>query len=408
MSRVVIVGASLGGLRAAEALRGLGYLGAITIVGAEAHMPYNRPPLSKDVLLGDLSPAETLGGLAFRPKANLSDVIWRLGVGATGSDLAAGRVRLSDGDELGFDALIAATGLRPRRLPLVGGGSSRFVLRHFEDAMALRLRLVPGTRVAVVGGGFIGCEVAASAIRRGCAVTVIEPESVPMQRALGVDLGKALQAVHEDAGVAFRLGRKVMALDLTDNDRLRGVHLDDGTHVATDLMVEAIGSLPNTAWLEGNGLDLADGVLCDDRLSVVGHAQAAAVGDVARFPNPLFDEIQRRIEHWSVPGITARRAAEHVARLLGVAVAEKPFAFLPTFWSDQLGLRIQSAGMPGLADRTEILSGSLDPRVLRREGVVMGYWQRERQVGIAAVAVPPQHFARLQVDLTKSLQFVSV
>lgn len=408
MSRVVIVGASLGGLRVAEALRVLGYLGAITIVGAEAHMPYNRPPLSKNVLLGDLSPAETLGDLAFQPKANLGDVVWRLGNGATSSDLAAGRVRLSDGDELSFDALIAATGLRPRRLPLVGGGGSRFVLRHFEDALALRLRLVPGIRVVIVGGGFIGCEVAASAIRRGCIVTVIEPESAPMQRALGVDLGKALQKLHEDAGVAFHLGRKVMAIDLTDNDGLKGVRLDDGTHVAADLMVEAIGSLPNTAWLEGNGLDLADGVLCDHRLSMMGHAQATAVGDVARFPNLLFDDVPRRIEHWSVPGITARRAAEHVARHLGVAVAEKPFAPLPTFWSDQLGLRIQSAGMPGLADRTEILSGSLDQQTLRKEGVVMGYWQGERQVGLAAVAVPPQHFAGLQAAFAESLQFVSV
>jgi 3-phenylpropionate/trans-cinnamate dioxygenase ferredoxin reductase subunit len=403
-SHVLIVGASLGGLRAAEALRGLGFTGAITLVGAERYMPYNRPPLSKELLLGNADGAAAMAEIAFRPKATIADVTWRLGVPVVAADLDAGRLQLGDGTWIAFDALIAATGLRPRRLPMGGAEADRFVLRSFEDALALRKRLVPGVRVAVVGGGFIGCEVAATARQRGCEVLVIEPLAAPMQRALGAELGTALRAAHEEAGIVFHLGRNVTAFETRDG-KLRALVLDDGSVVAADLAVEAVGSHYNVDWLEGNGLDLGDGILCDDRMAVHGCERVAAIGDVARFPNALLDDVPRRIEHWSVPAITARRAAEHIVHCLGGAAPKAvPFAPLPTFWSDQLGLRIQSAGMPGLADRCEIVAGSWALPELRADGVLVSYWRAHRQIGIVGVGVPPARFAMAQGQLAKAMQ----
>ncbi|TDQ84103.1 NADPH-dependent 2,4-dienoyl-CoA reductase/sulfur reductase-like enzyme [Dongia mobilis] len=408
MPRVLIVGASLGGLRAAEALRDAGFHGAISSVGAEAHPPYNRPPLSKDVLLGNATSDGVLAELAFPRKARLGEIDWRLGMSVAAVDLAQGEARLADGSRIHFDALIVATGLRPRRLQLTGATADRFVLRTLPDALALRARLVPGARIAIIGGGFIGCEVAASARRRGCATTVIEPLIVPMQRALGQEFGAAMQALHEAAGIRFRTGRQVTGFEVDVSDRLHAVRLDDDSLVEADLAVEAVGSQPNTEWLAGNGFDLDDGILCDHRMAAIGHDRVAAVGDVARFPCLLFDDVPRRVEHWSIPGLTARRAAGHVARQLGVAVPDAPFAPLPTFWSDQLGLRIQCAGLPGLADRVGLLSGSLGPDSMRRDGAVMGYWRKDRQVGVAAIGVAPQRFINFQADLVRALQNCSL
>lgn len=408
MARVLIVGASLGGLRAAEALRALGFDGTITVIGAEAHPPYNRPPLSKEILLGNAAIDGVLAELAFPRKANLGEIDWRLGTSVGSVELGLGEARLADGSHVPFDALIAATGLRPRRLQLAGATPDRFVLRTLADALALRARLVPGARVAVIGGGFIGCELAASARQRGCTVAVIESLAVPMQRALGPEFGAAMLALHEAEGIRFLTGRQVTGFEVDACDRLCAVRLDDGSRVEADLAVEAVGSQPNTEWLAGNGLDLDDGVLCDHRMAATGHDRVAAVGDVARFPNQLFDDVPRRVEHWSIPRSTARRAAGHVARQLGVAVPDTPFAPLPTFWSDQFGLRVQCAGMPGLADRRGLLAGSLEPGAMRRGGAVMGYWRKERQVGVAAIGVPPQRFITVQADLARALQNGSI
>jgi 3-phenylpropionate/trans-cinnamate dioxygenase ferredoxin reductase subunit len=406
VAHVLIVGASLGGLRAAEALRALGLAGAITIAGAEAHMPYNRPPLSKDVLLGKADAAAILTEHSFKPKAALDDVTWRLGVAVARVDLGGRRAILADGSEIAFDALVAASGLRPRRLAQPGAEGFRFVLRNLEDAIALRARLRPGVRVAVIGGGFIGCEVASSAARLGCAVSIIEPLAAPMQRALGPELGAALQALHQAAGIAIRTNRAVVGFETAPDDQvLRAVHLDDGSELAADLVVEALGSLPNVEWLQGNGLDLSDGVLCDGHLAMAGAAHAVAVGDVARFPNAFADDVPRRIEHWSIPGVTARRAADHLVRQLsGSAPSDAPFAPIPTFWSDQLGLRIQSAGMPGLADRRALLSGDLAPDALRRDGVAMGYWRGGRLIGAVGVGLSPARFAPLQAQVAAAMQ----
>lgn len=395
---VLIVGASLAGLRAAEQLRSFGFGGPITLVGAEAHPPYNRPPLSKDVLLAKGDSGASLAALAFRPKDSLAAVTWKLGVAVQSVDLAACTAQLANGETIAFDGLVAATGLRARRLPLPGGEQHRYTLRTLDDAIALRARLRPGIQLAVIGGGFVGCEVAASASRAGCAVTVIEPLAAPMQRAIGPELGEALRALHELAGTRFLLQRSVAAFE-TDpcEGTLRRLRLDDGSLVAADIVVEAVGSRPNVEWLGGNGLDLGDGFLCDHHLAIEGRKGVVAVGDVARFPNAFADAVPRRIEHWSVPAVTARRAADHLARYLSDRRPnEEPFAPLPTFWSDQHGLRIQSAGMPSLGTRIEVLSGDLTPEAMRRGGMALGYWRGDRLIGVVAVGLAPAQFAPLQ------------
>lgn len=399
---ILIVGASLGGLRTAEQLRALGFDGAITIVGAEDRMPYNRPPLSKDVLHGGKAPAAAFDALAFRLKPALSAASWRLGISVVAADLMRSTATLSTGEIIAYDGLAIATGLRPRRLPVPGCEGDRFALRTFDDALVLRDRLKPDTRVAIIGAGFIGCEVAASARRLGCIVSVIEPAAAPMERALGQELGRALQRVHESEGVAFHIGRAVTGFDADAMGRLCAVRLDNGERIAADLIVEAVGSLPNVALLAGNGLDLSDGVLCDNRLRVGGCRNAVAVGDVARFPNPFFDQMPRRVEHWSVPGAMAKRAAATLIRHVALQPDDpEEFAPIPTFWSDQYELRIQSAGMPALADGVEVLAGSLAADEMRRGGAALGYRRGGRLVGVATVAMPPARLAHFQARLAE-------
>src|SRR6185437_2485145 len=242
---------------------------------------------------------------------------------------------------------------------------------------------LPLPRVVVVGGGFVGCEVACTALSLGCEVTVVEPLGPPMLRVLGAELAAAVQASHERAGISFVIGQAVIAY--TGQDRVTGVVIADGTDpgsarvsggpasgghavagavLPADLVIEAIGSIPNTEWLAGNGLDLSDGVLCDNTLAVVMGGSpgvpVTAVGDVARFPNPLLDDVPRRVEHWSMPTDTARRAAATLhARLSGIPLDTTPFQPLPSFWSDQGELRMWSFGSPGLADDVEITEGDL-------------------------------------------------
>ncbi|MFG2646863.1 NAD(P)/FAD-dependent oxidoreductase [Streptomyces sp. NPDC048436] len=378
---IAVVGASLGGLRAAEQLRAAGWQGPITMYGDEPHLPYNRPPLSKEVLAGEAPTTAT----ELRRRPSVADVEWRLGLAVESADLTARTLTLADGTVCGYEGLVAATGVRPRRLPLSSpaGGPRRHVVRTLEDSEALRAELGDGVRVLVIGSGFIGCEVAATARKAGCAVTVVAPEAEPMMLALGEELGRVLRRRHEARGVRFRMGRLVSHL------HAEGAVLDDGSECGADVVVEAVGSVPNVEWLRASEgvADLTDGVLCDEHLRIGGLPYAVAVGDVARFPNPRYGEVARRVEHWSMASECARHGARVlVAGLAGGDHGLPPFDPLPSFWSDQFTLRVQSFGMPGVGERAELLEGDADADAGSAEGdVLYGYYAGERMVGVVAL-----------------------
>ena len=375
MSGVVIVGAGLGGLRAAETLRAAGYAGAITVVGDEEYLPYNRPPLSKEALAGGIDVAS----LEFRRKPSVDDVRWLLGTPVVGSDLAARTVTLSDGTVLAFDGLVAASGIRPRRLPIPGPADGRFALRTAADALAVREYLTPGAVVIIMGAGFIGCEAAATAIKLGCTVHVVALDEEPMIRPLGAELGAAMRRRHEARGVHFHLGQTIDSF--AGADRVRSVSLSDGTELPADIVIEAVGSVSNTEWLRGNDLDLSDGLLTDSSMQVhTALAPLVAVGDLARHPNGHFGGVPRRIEHWNIPTETAKRAGPTLAAILrGEEPDRSPFLAMPAFWSDQYEFTLQSFGMPGIADRVEVVSGTVD------EPCIVEYSDASGLVGVVGV-----------------------
>jgi len=387
---VVVVGASLAGLRCAEALRKAGFDGHVDIVGDEPHMPYNRPPLSKERLGGDAT-AEWL-----RRSAETEEVTWRLGSPAVAADLGRGTLELASGKTLHWDGLVAATGLRPRRLPLPGTGAGRHVLRGLDDANALRAALGTARRIVVIGAGFIGCEIAALAAGSGIETHAVAPESVPLERPCGQLLGKEVQRRLEDLGVRFHLG--LLPHSCLGTGRIAGVALSDGTEITADLVVEAAGSLPNVEGLEGNGLGLSDGLPGDGQLRVTGHSRVVACGDLARFPNPLFDQVPRRVEHWFTAVDTAKRAGTTLAdTLAGRAPADTPFAPVPSFWSHQQTVRIQSFGAPGL--------GGGDIRVLEGDlsgDVAVGYHRDGRLVGVVLLGLA-RRYAHYRKQITTAL-----
>ena len=393
--RAVVVGAGMAGLRTAEALRGQGYAGEVVVLGDEPHAPYSRPPLSKEALAGELAHER----VAFRVRKAAADVVWRLGSRVTRADLAARRVELDDGGSLGFDALVAATGVTARRLAVPGpppvAEAGRHVVRTLDDAVALRADLGPGVRLVVVGAGFIGSEVAATARGLGCEVTCVALDPLPMIRPLGPLLAAALRTHHEAHGVRFHLGVGVDAFE--GSGRVTGVRLSDGVVVAADVVVEALGSRPATQWLDGHGFDLADGVLTDGALRPlvqqgIAIDGVAVVGDLARFPNPRFGPGAWRVEHWSVPTDAGRRAgAVLAAHLSGDAaryadVVATPWEVLPSFWSDQYDLRLQSYGMPSLADPdgVTLLEGDLTGQC------VVGYHRDGQLVGVVGIGMLPR------------------
>jgi len=389
--RIVVVGASLGGLRAVEQLRAAGWTGRVTVLGAEPHMPYNRPPLSKEALAG----AVPMASLVLRPRAGAADIEWRLGTAVSAADLADRTLTLADGRTVAFDGLVAATGLRPRRLDRPGPGEGRHVLRTLDDAVRLRTVLTrrAAVRLVVIGAGFLGCEVAATARQLGADVTVVDPLPLPLVGSLGELLARALLRLHRGHGVRFVLGRGV------DRFEPGRVVLDDATALPADVVVEAVGARPNTEWLAGNGLDLSDGVLCDAHLRVEGLPYAVAVGDVARFPDVRFGGGARRVEHWSTAGHTAKTAARTlVAGLAGEPPDQAPHAPLPTFWSDQYDHRLQAVGAPRLGtDDIRVLDGEPD------RDAVIGYHRDGDLVGVvgfgrgrAAVAALARYLARLE------------
>lgn len=391
-NRCVIVGASMGGLRAAEAVRKAGFTGEVVVIGDEPHMPYNRPPLSKDALFPKVSPTSaeptepTPPGpdpvpLTFRVPKAAQDVQWRLGERVVAADLTARTVTFADGQVLGWSGLVVASGLSPRRLPLPGPTAGRHVIRTIDDVAAFRRELIPGARLVVIGAGFIGCETAAVARAAGLEVDVVAPEKVPVERPLQAELGAALRRRHEERGVRFHLG--TVPIGFGGTDRVTSVQLGDGTELAADLVIEAVGCAPNTQWLDGNGLDLRDGVLCDNLLRVEGRPDVVACGDVASFPNLLFDTVPRRVEHWTMVTETAKRAGNTLGRhLIGAEPDPEPFAPIPSFWSDQYDLRIQSFGAVGLGGGdVQVLEGDLD------DEVAMGYHRDGRLVGVVLIGL---------------------
>lgn len=391
----LIVGASLGGLRLAEQLRAAGYSGPMTIAGSEPHMPYNRPPLSKDTLfaaaagelIGDPKTG-LLAGLAFPLRSSIADIQWLLGSAAVSADLDRREVALADGRKLAYSVLGIATGLSPRRLPMPGAEPDRFVLRTIEDARRLGAALRPEARVVIAGGGFIGCEVAATARKLGCRVTVVEPLALPMCGVIGMELAQAFRLYHESHGVEFRLGVSVSGIETRSSapGRLSAVMLSDGSSLEANVLVEAIGSTCNVDWLSGNGLDLSDGVLTDHWMRVEGRPDVVAAGDVARFPIPRYGPAPRRIEHWSISGLTARRAAAALnATLSRSPLAESAFDPMPSFWTDQFDVRLQSFGIPALAERNAILEGTFDELGKPGRGLAAGYWRGDTLVGVICI-----------------------
>jgi NADPH-dependent 2,4-dienoyl-CoA reductase/sulfur reductase-like enzyme len=332
---VVIVGAALAGTRTAQALRTKGFEGRITLVGAEEELPYDRPPLSKEYLAAEPPAAAAL--LADADMLADLDLDLRLGTAAFSIDPGASQLELTTGERLRYDYVVLATGSRARTWPLAGELAGIQVLRTVADAQRLRAALDVGPRVAVLGGGFIGSEVAAAARRRGLDTTIIEMLPTPMAAALGEQAGGLLGRMHADHGVRLRCGTTVA--QVRGSGRVEQLVLDDGSVLDADLVVVGTGSEPVTEWLGGSGIDIGNGVACDETLRAVGQRNVFAAGDVASWPHPLFGRL--RVEHWT-------NAHEHATLVAGAILGDpRPADAVPYVWSDQYGSRIQIVGRPG-------------------------------------------------------------
>jgi 3-phenylpropionate/trans-cinnamate dioxygenase ferredoxin reductase subunit len=380
----------MGGLRAAETLRKSGYSGPLVVIGDEPHAPYNRPPLSKEVLAEDVSHA----AVAFPLAEILDDVQWVLGRAVVATDLSAQTVTLDDGTTIDYSSLIIATGLRPRRLNLPGQPTHGVhAIRTLDDAMRLRSELVPGARVVVFGAGFIGCEAAATATKLGCQVTVVGKGSIPMLRPLGQQLAEDVQRRNEDRGVTFISNACLVEIFSDDaSDRVTGVVLDNGQTLDCDVVIEALGSLPNTEFLAGNDIDIESGVHVNDTLHALRENGEAwenvyAIGDVARFPIPQFDSQTRRVEHWNIPTEMARKVGKQVALAHGDDVdahrdeLAKPFAPIPSFWSDQFDVSLLAYGLLDQGDDVKLLEGDVGG------DCIYGYFKGDAMVGVCGIGM---------------------
>jgi NADPH-dependent 2,4-dienoyl-CoA reductase/sulfur reductase-like enzyme len=358
---VAVVGASLAGLSAARCLRKQGFDGRLVLIGDEPHRPYDRPPLSKEFLAG------TMDESALSLEADGEDLgaEWLLGTRATGFDRDERLVRLADGSAVRADGFVIATGAAARTLPGGEGLAGVHTLRTLDDARALRDDLARGGRLVVIGGGFIGAEVASTAYALGLEVTVVEVAPTPLAGPLGHEMGTVVSSLHADHGVRLLCGVGVKGL--TGAERVEAVLLEDGSSLPADTVVVGVGARPNTEWLHGSGIALDNGVTCgqDGRTSVAG---VVAVGDCANWYDPAAGQ-HRRVEHWT--GALERPAAA-VATLLSGGAAEPGPVRPPYFWSDQYGVKIQFAGHAAAADSVTVEEGSADDRsllaVYRRAG----------------------------------------
>lgn len=360
-SRILIAGAGLAGLRAAQAARAAGHEGEVVLVGDEPHPPYTRPPLSKELLKGE----QTAEGCAF-PGLDVLDAELRLSTAITGVDPDAHAVTLDDGTSLDYGRLVLATGARARELPIASGAHT---LRDLADAARIRDALGQAGRIAIVGAGFIGCEVAASARHRGVEVAVIDVAPQPLLP-LGPELGARCAQLHRDRGVELYLGAGIEKVDHG------AVRLTDGTEISADLVLIAVGATPNTEFLSASGIERSPdgGVVCDATLTSVSDPDVLAAGDIASWPHPGAGGERVRVEHWTT-------AAEH-GRLAGANATKDPseraaHVAPPYFWSDQYELKIQSVGFPARGARIEIIedddgSGRLLAEALDENGDLVG------------------------------------
>jgi NADPH-dependent 2,4-dienoyl-CoA reductase/sulfur reductase-like enzyme len=357
---VVIVGGGLAAARTAEQLRRSEYTGRITIVSDEAHLPYDRPPLSKEVLRKEVD------DVALKPREwyDEKDIALRLGSAATRLDTAAQTVTLDDGTVLGYDELVIATGLVPRRIPNFPDLDGIRVLRSFDESMALREHASACQRAVVIGAGFIGCEVAASLRSLGVDVVLVEPQPTPLAAVLGEQIGQLVARLHRDEGVDVRLG--VGVAEVRGQGHVDTVVLSDGAELAADLVVVGIGSHPATGWLQGSGVEIGNGVICDE----AGRTSAPhvwALGDVASWRDATGH--QARVEHWSN---VADQARVVVPAMLG---QDAPAGVVvPYFWSDQYDVKIQCLGEPEATDVVHLIEddGRKFLAYYERDGVLVG------------------------------------
>ncbi|MGW0790065.1 NAD(P)/FAD-dependent oxidoreductase [Streptomyces sp. NPDC002911] len=378
-SRVLVVGASAAGLTTAEALRRKGYQGELTLLGAERHHPYDRPPLSKHVLAGSRAPdtahlrtPETLAAL---------DAAFLLGDPAVGLDPDSRTVRTESGRELSADAVVVATGLRPRTLPGQPAAEGVHVLRTLDDALALRAGLLTSRRLVVVGEGVLGSEIAATARAMGLDVTLAGPRPAPMLDQFGPVVSDLLAALHAGHGVRLRLGHAVSGLT-TAQGRVTGVRLDTEEVLPADVVVVAIGGEPATGWLTGSGLRIDDGLVCDSRCRAAEGIYA--VGDVAAWHHQLFD-VPMRLENRTNATEQALAVADNI---LG---ADRPYTPVPYFWTDQFDARIQAHGRLGPDAGATVVDG--DPTSGR---FVVRYERDGKVTGVLGWNMPKQARLRRQ------------
>lgn len=372
--RLVVVGASLAGLRAVEAARKTGYDGEIVLIGAEEHLPYDRPPLSKAFL----GAADESGALPevpwFRTEETLRDELGvdvRLGAPATALDTDARLVTVGD-DAIAYDALVIATGAHARVLPGTEGLDGVYPLRTLDDSLAVRDKLEAGARTVVIGAGFIGSEIASTARKRGLEATIVEALPTPLVRATGHEMGAAIASLHELNGTTLRCGVGVSAIE--GDGKVERVVLADGSAIDADLVVVGIGVIPSVDWLAGSGLTLDNGIVCDENLWT-GIPGVYAAGDVANWFNPTLGERQR-MENWTA---AAEQGAAAARNALDPDNA-KAYGTVPYFWSDWYDVRIQFVGSPD-ADEVRLVDG--DPASGGRW--VALYRRRDRLIGALTV-----------------------